>query len=189
MEQTNLFGGMFGKVAPGMCRLSMNGEIAVKTSTGYKSYDVKTGRLTNCSSFVFDIGEDFFFVIPTKKTAAGDIILVSGKPKCVLKTENDVITVMSYENSAIENIVPERQIFLGNTYFFGKIVSIFGGEKSKGKKGVGKIMKYMMLSEMLKNKGGDHSMDPMLVMAMSGGGADDLFDGIIDIDDLEGDDE
>lgn len=43
---TNVFNGMFGKIAPGMCRLSMNGGIAVKTSNGYKSYNVKNGRLT-----------------------------------------------------------------------------------------------------------------------------------------------
>ena len=52
----NMLNGMFGKVAPGMCRLSMNGGIAVKTSNGYKSYNIKTGRLTNCDSFVFNIG-------------------------------------------------------------------------------------------------------------------------------------
>ena len=33
----NLFNGMFGKVAPGMCRVSMTGKIAIKTSSGYKS--------------------------------------------------------------------------------------------------------------------------------------------------------
>ena len=63
----NFLNGMFGKVGNGMCRLSMNGEIAVKTSGGYKSYNIKTGKLTNCNNFVFDIGEEFFFVIPTNK--------------------------------------------------------------------------------------------------------------------------
>ena len=53
----NLLNGMFGKVGNGMCRLSMNGNIAVKTSSGYKTYNLKTGRLTNCDSFVFNIGE------------------------------------------------------------------------------------------------------------------------------------
>ena len=38
---TNVFNGMFGKIAPGMCRLSMSGGIAVKTTTGYKSYKRK----------------------------------------------------------------------------------------------------------------------------------------------------
>ncbi len=191
MEQANLFGGMFGKVAPGMCRLSVNGDIAVKTSAGYKSYSIKTGRLTNCSSFVFDIGEEFFFVIPTKKIAAGDIILVGGKPKCVLKKDNDIITVINYEDSSIENIIPERQMFLGDTYFFGKVVSIFGNLKNKSKNSLSKIMKYMMLSEMIKGKNNPQSVNPMLVMAMAGGGANDMFDGMFDFDDdnTKGEDE
>lgn len=37
----NFLNGMFGKVGDGMCRLSMNGGIAVKTSGGYKSYNIK----------------------------------------------------------------------------------------------------------------------------------------------------
>ena len=37
-DMTSMFNGMFGKVAPNMCRLSMSGGIAVKTSTGYKTY-------------------------------------------------------------------------------------------------------------------------------------------------------
>lgn len=107
----NLMNGMFGKVAPGMCRLSMSGGIAVKTSDGtYKSYNLKTQRLTNCSNFVFDIGEDFFFVIPTNKVEKGDIILVSGKPKCVIDVEDNQIKVINYEDSTIDTILPERQI-------------------------------------------------------------------------------
>ena len=63
-DSSGVFNGMFGKVAPGMCRLSMNGGIAVKTDNGYKTYNIKTNRLTNCNNFVFNIGEEFFFVIP-----------------------------------------------------------------------------------------------------------------------------
>ena len=48
----NFLNGMFGKVGSGMCRLSMNGGIAVKTSNGYKTYNVKTGKLTNCSNLI-----------------------------------------------------------------------------------------------------------------------------------------
>lgn len=47
----NNFNGMCGAVADGMCRLSMSGQIAIKTSNGYKAYNVKTGRLTNCDNF------------------------------------------------------------------------------------------------------------------------------------------
>lgn len=129
---TNVFNGMFGNIAPGMCRLSMSGGIAVKTTTGYKSYNVKNGRLTNCDSFVFDIGEEFFFVIPTNKVEVGDIILVSGKPKCVVKSDKDTITVINYEDSTVETILPERNVFMGNTYFYGKIVSMFGNNFMEG---------------------------------------------------------
>ncbi|MCM1133899.1 MAG: hypothetical protein NC340_10570 [Ruminococcus flavefaciens] len=187
----DMFRNMFGKIAPGMCRLSMNGDIAVKTSNGYKTYDVATSRLTNCSNFVFNTGEDFFFLLPAKKVSAGDIILVGGKPRCVIKKDGDIITAINFEDSTIENIIPERYIFMGNSYFFGKIVSVFGNNKKK--KGLGKIMKYMMLSEMLgKNSAGStSSMNPMMLMAMSGNGFGDMFDDMFeddDDDDLKGED-
>ena len=67
---------MLGKVAPGMCRLSMQGGIAIKTGDGYKSYDSATGRMVNCDNFVFPVGEEFFFVIPTNRVKKGDIIRV-----------------------------------------------------------------------------------------------------------------
>lgn len=79
----NSFNGMFGKIASGMCRLTMNGSIAVKCSNGYKSYNVKKGTLTNVTNFCFNVGDEMFFVIPTNKVEVGDIILVGGKPKCV----------------------------------------------------------------------------------------------------------
>lgn len=184
----NALNGMFGKVASGMCRLSMNGGIAVKTSNGYKSYNVKSGRLTNCDNFVFNIGEEFFFVIPTNKVEIGDIILVAGKPKCVIEAEKNKITVINYEDSTVETILPERHVFMGNTYFYGKIVSMFGSDLIKGKKGTNKIMQYMMMSEMMK--GSDHNnngMSAMLpFMLMGGGNMSDMFDGMFD---FENDDE
>lgn len=183
----NLFNGMFGKIEPGCCRLSMNGNIAVKTSNGYKTYNVKTGKLTNCSNFVFDIGEDFFFVIPTNKVSIGDIILVGGKPHCVIEAGKNSIKTFRYEDSTIETIVPERHVFMGNTYFYGKIISLFGnGVKSKG--GMSKMMKYAMMSQMFGGNNGNmfsgmssgasngNSMNPMMMMLMMNGGMEDLFD-------------
>lgn len=183
---TNALNGMFGKVAHGMCRLSMSGGVAVKTSNGYKSYNVKTGRLTNCSNFVFDIGEEFFFVIPTNKVEKGDIILVGGKPKCVVEAEKNKITVINYEDSTIDTILPERHVFMGNTYFYGKIVSMFGNDLFKGKKSTNKIMQYMMMSEMMKGNSsgtGTSNMSAMLPFMMMGGGMSDMFDGMFDFED------
>ena len=178
----NMLNGMFGKVAPGMCRLSMNGGIAVKTNNGYKSYNMKTGRLTNCDSFVFDIGEEFFFVIPTNKAEPGDILLVGGKPKCVIEAEKNKLTVINYEDSTVETILPERHVFMGNTYFYGKIVSMFGSDLIKGKKGTNKIMQYMMLSEMMKGNSGSggSGMNAMLPLMMMGGNMGNIFDGMFD---------
>lgn len=184
----NFLNGMFGKVGSGMCRLSMNGGIAVKTSNGYKTYNVKTGKLTNCSNFVFDIGEEFFFVIPTNKVETGDIILVNGKPKCVIEADKTKITVINYEDSTVETILPERHVFMGNTYFYGKIVSMFGSDILKGKKGTNNIFKYMMLSQMMKSDGNvssmmsSNGMSSMLPLMMMGGNMGNMFDGLFDFD-------
>ena len=187
----NMLNGMFGKVAPGMCKLSMNGGIAVKTSNGYKTYNMKTGRLTNCDNFVFNDLEEFFFVIPTNKAEPGDILLVGGKPKCVIEAEKNKLTVINYEDSTVETILPERHVFMGNTYFYGKIVSMFGSDLVKGRKGTNKIMQYMMMSEMMKGNSGDsgNSMNAMLPLMMMGGNMGSIFDGLFDFDDGEEDKE
>ena len=181
----NMFNGMFGKIQSGQCRLAMNGRIAVKTSTGYKTYDLKKNRLTNCNNFVFNGMDEFFFVIPTNKAQRGDIILVQGQPRCVIKVENNQITVVNYENNTVETVLPERHVFMGNTYFYSKIVSLFGGTNFKGKNGMNNMMKYMMLSEMMKGNGGNNNnmfgnMMPFVLMSNNGM---DMFAGLFDFED------
>lgn len=184
------FKGMFGKVDAGMCRLSMNGHIAVKTSNGYKSYNMKEGRLVNCANFVFPMGDEMFFIIPTNKVEAGDIIIVAGLPKCVLKKDAGTITVINYEDSTVETILPERHIFMGETYFYGKVVSMFGEDIiGGGKKSMNKIMKFMMMSEMMKGFGGNSQNNAMAnmmpLMMMTGGNMGDLFGGIFNFGEEE----
>lgn len=187
-----IFNGMFGKVANGMCRLSMTGGIAVKTNSGYKSYDVEKNRLTNCTNFVFNIGDEFFFVVPTNKVEKGDIILVSGKPRCVISNNDDTISVINYEDSTVENILPERHVFMGNTYFYGKIVSMFGNDIAKGNKGINKMLSYMMMSEMMKgtsNGSVNNGISSMLPFIMMGnGGFSNMFDGMFDFGNESSDD-
>ena len=190
MNTNSFMNGMFGKINPEMCRLSMNGGIAVKTNNGYKTYNTKTGRLTNCNNFVFNIGEDFFFLISTNKVHKGDIILVGGKPKCVVDVAENKITVINYEDSTVDTILPERHVFMGNTYFYGKIVSMFGDSFKNGKKGgMNNIFKYMMMSEMMKGNGsGMSNMLPF--MMMGNGGFENMFDGMFDFDtDIDEDEE
>lgn len=184
MDMMNCFNGMFGKLGAGMCRLTMNGRIAVKTSGGYKSYNVKTGKLTNCSNFVFNIGDDFFFIIPTNKVDVGDIILVKGTPRCVIEVDKKTLKVMNYEDMTIDTLVPERHVFMGNTYFYGKIVSLMGSTAGKGKDGMKQMMQFMMMNQMLggNNSGGMNmggtNMLPMMLMMNSGSGS--IFDGMLD---------
>lgn len=179
----NLFNGMFGKVKNGMCRLSMDGKIAISTSNGYKTYNMKNNRLTNCDSFVFDIGEEMFFVIPTNDIKEGDIILASGSPVCVTKiNEDDTITAVKYEDGTVLTMLPERHMFMGNAYFYGKIVSMFG-DMFSGEDKANNMMKYMMLSEIMKGSNSNGMSNIMPMMMFMGGDTNpfaNMFSGMFD---------
>lgn len=191
------FNGMFGKVEPGKCRVTMNGEIAVKCSGGeYKSYNVKKGSLTNVTNFCFNIGDEMFFVLPTSKVKVGDIILVGGKPKCVIEVDKKTIKVIDYENSEVREVVPERHVFMGSTYFYGKIVSMFGNSFKKGK-GLGNMMKMMMMSQLMGGNTNNSGLGQMMAMSMfmGDGKMENPFEGMfdfnleLDVDDEEDNDE
>ena len=176
------FDGLFGKVGSGMCRLTMNGNIAVKCSNGYKTYNVAKGTLTNVTSFCFNVGDEMFFIIPTNKVEVGDIILVGGRPKCVTKVDKKIITVIDYENSEVRQVVPERHVFMGSTYFYGKIVSMFGNSFKNGK-GLGNIMKMMMFSQIMGGNGVNNGggIGQMLAMSMfMGDSKSNPFEGMFD---------
>lgn len=182
----NTFNGLFGKIAPGMCRLTMNGNIAVKCTNGYKSYNVKKGTLTNVTNFCFNVGDEMFFVIPTNKVDVGDIILVQGKPKCVTEVNKKIITVIDYENSEVRQVIPERHVFMGSTYFYGKVISMFGNSLKHGK-GLGNVMKMMIMSQMMGSGNGGSQQGGMFgggmgqVMAMSMFmGGNNPFEGMFD---------
>lgn len=154
MEMGNFMQGMFGPIKGGLCRMTVDGNIAIKVPGGYKTYNPTQKAFINCDSFVFDIGDEMFFVIPTNTVTVGDIIMVGGEPRYVLKVADDMITCINYKSGAVENIMPERHMFMGNTYFYGKIMSLFG------------------------NMGGkDSGMNPMMMMMMNGGGMN-MFDNL-----------
>lgn len=168
----NMLDGMCGKVAPGLCRLAMNGGIAVKTRAGYRSYDPESKRLTNCDSFVLDAGDDFFFVVPVNRVKPGDIILAGGTPRCVTAVQEDTITALNFEDATVETLVPERHMLMGSVYLYGKIISLFGKNGVKGKRGMGRMMKFMMLSSLLKGK--ESGGSGLMAMMMLGGGESPL---------------
>ena len=189
----SMFNGVMGKIKPGCCRLGMNGRIAIKTSDGYKTYDPKTGNVTNCSNFVLDVVDDLFMVIPTRKLKEGDIVLINGKPMYILgvKAKNRV-EAMNYEDSTIQTVIPERHAIMGRR-FYGKIVSLLGSGFGAGKGGFFKnMLKLKMMSSMM---GGSNSTDGMfsgnglaMMMLMGNGSMDGLFDGFMDDSDEDEDD-
>ena len=169
----NLFKGMFSKVDSDLCRLSIYGGIAIKTSNGYKTYDVEKKKLINCDDFVIDIDSDFFFVIPVNKVKVGDIIIINDTPKCVVEVNDETIKVINYENSVIEDILPEQHLFIKGT-IYGKIISIFGQNFTKDKN----IMRYIMMSQIVED---DYSsMGKMLPLIMMNGDLNNIFDGMFD---------
>ena len=179
----NTFKGMFGKIDKGLCALSMSGGIAIKTSNGYKTYNMAKKRLTNVTNFCME-ASDLFFVLPTAKVAPGDVILVQGKPKCVLRVDNEdhSFKCIDYETSEIREIVPERHVFLGSAFWYGKIVSLFGNAGLKGKGLMGKLIQLMMMKSMMGGNGGNGDMfggmGQMLMMQQlfGNGGAAGGFD-------------
>lgn len=187
----NMFNGVMGKIKPGCCRLGMNGQIAIKTSDGYKTYNSKTGNVTNCSNFVLDIADDWFMVIPTRKLKPGDIVLINGKPMYILEVKaKNRVEAMNYEDSTIQTVIPERHAIMGRR-FYGKIVSLMGSGFGAGKGGFFKnMLKLKMMSSMM----GGGSSDGMLggnglamMMLMGNGSMDGLFDGFMDDEDDEDD--
>lgn len=190
----NMFNGVMGKIKPGCCRLGMNGRIAIKTSDGYKTYDPKSGNVTNCSNFVLDVADDLFMVIPTRKLKEGDIVLINGKPMYILEVKaKNRVEAMNYEDSTIQTVIPERHVIMGRR-FYGKIVSLLGSGFGAGKGGFFKnMLKLKMMSSMMGG-GNVNTSDGMfggnglaMMMLMGNGSMDGLFDGFMDDEDDDSD--
>jgi hypothetical protein len=184
----NMFNGVMGKIKPGCCRLGMNGRVAIKTTDGYKTYDPKTGNVTNCSNFVLDVADDLFMVIPTRKLNPGDIVLINGKPMYILEVKaKNRVEAMNYEDSTIQTVIPERHAIMGRR-FYGKIVSLLGSGFGKGKGGFFKnMLKLKMMGSMLgggeETTAGFGGNGLAMMMLMGNGSMDGIFDGFGDDED------
>ena len=187
----NMFNGIMGKIKSGCCRLGMNGQIAIKTSDGYKSYNSKTGNLTNCSNFVLDVVDDMFMLVPTRKLNPGDIVLINGKPMYILEVKSkNRVEAMDYETSTIQTVIPERHAIMGRK-FYGKIVSLIGSGFGSGH---GSFFKNMLKLKMMGSMFGGDACETSyggnalaMMMLMGNGSMDGLFDGICDAEDDEED--
>ena len=156
----------------GLVRLGMNGQMAIRVGYNgeYKYYDAKKKRLVNCNNFTFNFGSEFFFVVPTNNVKTGDIILINGEPAYVLEPEtNGEIKILYFEDSSIKHILPERYLFLGDTYMYSKIISLLGNKRFDKNT----MMKFMMMKSLFgRGDDGENSMfgggmNPMMLMMMT----------------------
>lgn len=210
MDVNGMFGKFLKPIKPGMVRIGLNGELAVKSGSGYKTYNAKTKQLVNVQDFCFDIGQDLFICVPTAKVKVGDIIVLDDPdapqgvaPKCVTALEDGkTIKVMDYRTNEIQTIVPERHFFLGKMFFYNKIHSLIPIGDLAGSKGTdkfGKLLGKMALMNAFTGKGfnfggtegseGNGGLNGLAMMALFGGGlfggdGDDLFDfsGMFDLE-------
>ena len=186
----NMFNGMFKPVARGYCKMGMNGKVAIRTSSGYKTFDINKNKLMNCDSFAFDM-DGMFWVVPTFKVERGDIILVNGKPRCVIEVTPNTIKTFSYEDSTIDEVVPEHHVFMGKTYCYGKIFSPFMN-MSKDDGAMSDMMNMMMMSQMFNgNSNGNNGFNPMMFMFMNKGDNPfmNMFDGAFNFGEDEAEDQ
>lgn len=163
-----MFNGMFAPVAHGYVKMGMNGEVAIRVGNDYKTFDIKRMKLVNCDNFAFDM-DGMFWVVPTFKVECGDIIMVNGKPRCVIEVKDKSIRTFSYENSTIDEIIPEHHVFMGKTYCYGKIFSPFMN-MDKSDNMMSNMMQMAMMSQMFggntSNNNGFMGMNPMAMMFM-----------------------
>jgi hypothetical protein len=159
--------------------MGANGQVAIRTSSGYKTYNTESGKLVSCDNFCFDM-DGAYWVVPTFKVKRGDIILVNGKPCCVIEVAPNSIKAFSYENSTINEVVPEHHVFMGKTYCYGKIFSPFMNME-KSDNAMSNMMNMMMMNQMF-NGGNQNNMgfNPMMFMMMNNGGNNpfaEMFEG------------
>ena len=173
-----IFGKMFSPVALGYAKMGVNGEIAIRVGNTYKTYNLNTGRLIDCDNFAFDM-DGMFWVVPTFKVERGDIIMVNGKPRCVIEVKEKTIRTFSYENSTIDEIVPEHHVFMGKTYCYGKIFSPFMN-MDKSDNMMSNMMQMAMMSQMFSgnssNSNGFMGMNPMMMMFMMNNKGGNMFE-------------
>ena len=184
----NMFNGMFKPVAKGLCKISITGAPAISTKSGYKVFDLEKNQLINCTDFAFDM-DGAFWVVPTFKVEKGDIILVNGTPRHVIEVNDKTIKTFSYENSTIDEIIPEHHVFMGKTYCYGKIFSPFANLAGKnGDSAMQNMMNMMMMSQMFG--GNNTGFNPMMFMFMNNGGENlftPLFEGAFNFGPVEND--
>lgn len=166
----NLMNNMFVKIESGLCRLTIDNKIAIKTKNGYKAYNASDKTLINCDTFVLDISDDYFFVIPATTVNINDIILINNIPRVIIDKIDDKLITINYLTNVKEELVPESHIFLGKTYLYTKIVSVFALMNGNAENN---MAQYMLMSQLIGNN--FNNILPMMMLTNGGQIFNNLF--------------
>ncbi len=182
----SVFSNMLGTLEPDMVRITFNGNVAVKTDKGYKTYDVAKKKAVNMDSLVMpDMAA--FLLLPSTKVSSGDIIMRDGAFYSIISVDNTTNELVgyNYESGKKETLVRETHCFLGNTYFYSKLVSpilsFFGSkpkpedkkeEGSKDSEASEDTMSMLLPLAMMSQNGDMNSILPMLFMSKMDGKED-----------------
>ena len=183
---TSVFSNMLGKLEPDMVRMTFDGNVAVKTNSGYKTYNVTKKKAVNMDSLVMP-DMSAFLLLPSTKVKVGDIIMRDGAFYSIISvddTTNELVGY-NYESGKKETLVRETHCFLGNTYFYSKlfspILSFFDNKPKPDAKKEGEsadtetsedTMSMLLPLAMISQNGDMNSILPMLLMSKMGGKED-----------------
>lgn len=193
-----------GSIAQDQYRLSFDGQIAVrvrsKDGDTYKTYDPRKNKLVTVGDFAIQGLQDTFFLIPTRKLKRGDIVIIDGKPVCVISHDGNTITAASYGTSEIKTLLVDHVVWFGKP-FYGKVTSIFQMMLGNGLSGDGDgLMKMMVMSQLF---GGEGAKNPfgidmggqnggignLLMMSMLFGKGESILDGLFSMGEDDDDEE
>lgn len=174
----NFLDGKMGVIPNGFLALSYKGDIAVKTNSGYVTYDPDKKSFINVQKLAFSMGPGAFFLVPTKAAKKGDIVVVKrGDTMTVYQVVEDYsgegsAKLFNYFTGATEEITPERHVFMQKSYTFGKVISIWNlisGGNLKDSKGFSSLLKINLLTGGKMNFGfgegsGMNNLLPLILM-------------------------
>ena len=167
---TSILNKCFKPVPNGNCKLGISGDIAIKTTSGYKIFDKSKNALVSCENFVLDIDSNMFIYIPTTSVKVGDIIISNGSAIYVTEVSGNKFVGINYETGVIEDIVLEKHIMFGNQFYLkiGSMLNILSGNKVDSDIFKNDSLKNIfMLQAMSGNSqmfGGNSSLLPLMLM-------------------------
>lgn len=161
---TSILNKCFKPVPNGNCKLGISGDIAIKTTSGYKIFDKSKNALVSCENFVLDIDSNMFIYIPTTSVKAGDIIISNNSAIYITEVSKNKFVGINYESGVIEDIVLEKHIIFGTKMYLkiGSMLNILSGNNDDSDIFKNDSLKNIFMLQAMS--GGNSSLLPLMLM-------------------------